>query len=256
MRNEKNVCLQTLKKTFFAVEKTDMSRARWLAIILFSLPFGLCRAEENALNFSTSNEGVTEVSPVEDLMREHGVLRRILFIYEELGKRLATNTSFAPKLLKDSALIVQKFIENYHEKLEEDYLFPKLEKREEMKEVVRVLLEQHKRGRLLTSYIIEHASSADIQDKDKNALIRKYLEEFITMYRPHAAREDTVVFPYFKTLVSEHDYLFLGNVFENKETSLFGNEGFSKIVNDVASIEKALGLYSLERFTPPAPQGM
>ena len=240
----------------FAVEETDMSKAPWLAIVLFSFPVFLCHSETHVLPSSASVEGGEEVSPVEYLMREHGVLRRILLIYEELIKRLATNTSFAPKLLKDSALIVQNFIENYHEKLEEDYLFPKLEKREEMKEIVRLLLEQHKRGRLLTSYILDHASSSDIQDKEKNARIRKYLEEFITMYRPHAAREDTVVFPYFKTLISEHDYLFLGDVFENKETSLFGTEGFSKIVNDVASIEKALGLYSLERYTPPAPKDM
>ena len=221
-----------------------MKLARWFSTIFFLVPC-LAFGSETLASALNSNEGVTEVSPVEDLMREHGVLQRILLIYDELGKRLASNTSFAPRLLSDSALIVQKFIENYHEKLEEDFVFPRLEKREETKELVKTLFDQHKAGRLLTAYIIEHSTASDIQDKDQNAALRTHLEQFCAMYRPHAAREDTVAFPYFKTLISEQDYLFLIDVFENKEKLLFGEEGFSKIVNEVATIEKALGIYTL-----------
>ena len=41
-----------------------------------------------------------EVSPAEDLMREHGVLNRILLVYEECVRRLsARRPDFAPRLL-------------------------------------------------------------------------------------------------------------------------------------------------------------
>lgn len=197
----------------------------------------------------TPDDRATEVTPTEDLMREHGVLRRLLLIYEEMNRRFSSNTPFEPKLLQEAAQIMQTFIGNYHEKLEEDYLFSRLEKREAMKELVKTLLEQHQKGRQLTSYILQHARAADLTNPDIRKGVSDAMLAFITMYRPHAAREDTVLYPYFKTIISGHEYLYLGDVFENKETELFGEGGFSKIVDKVAAIEKALGIYALDHFT-------
>jgi hemerythrin-like domain-containing protein len=70
------------------------------------------------------------------------------------------------------------------------------------------------------------------------------------MYRPHAAREDTVLFPTVHTLVSAKEYEALGDKFEDKEKELFGRDGFEKIVKEVADLEKALGIYDLAQFTP------
>src|SRR5207244_12966813 len=69
-----------------------------------------------------------EVSTNEDLMREHGVLNRILLIYDEAGRRIQQNQKFDLAIVTKSAGLVQKFIEEYHEKLEEDHLFPRFEK--------------------------------------------------------------------------------------------------------------------------------
>src|SRR5438874_663307 len=65
-----------------------------------------------------------EVTPTEDLMREHGLLKRILLIYDEVRGRIDAKKDFAPETVTDSAKIIRSFIEQYHEKLEEDYLFP------------------------------------------------------------------------------------------------------------------------------------
>jgi hypothetical protein len=73
---------------------------------------------------------------------------------------------------------------------------------------------------------------------------------FIRMYRPHEAREDTVLFPAFRTVVSKKEYEALGEAFEEQEHRLFGPEGFEKIVAEVAGLEKSLGIYELSRFTP------
>ena len=70
------------------------------------------------------------------------------------------------------------------------------------------------------------------------------------MYRPHEAREDTVLFPALRQIVSKSEFDALGEEFEKKEHALFGEEGFEKIVDRVASIEKALGIYELSQFTP------
>ncbi len=76
------------------------------------------------------------------------------------------------------------------------------------------------------------------------------MQEFIRMYRPHAAREDTVLFPAFRSIVSPREFDELGEKFEDKEEALFGKGGFEKIVESVAEIEKKLGLNELSKYTP------
>jgi hypothetical protein len=66
-------------------------------------------------------EQAEEITPPEDLMREHGMLDRVLLIYDAAIRRLSANEDFDPAVISDSAKLVQDFIQNYHEKSEEDY---------------------------------------------------------------------------------------------------------------------------------------
>jgi hemerythrin-like domain-containing protein len=194
--------------------------------------------------------GVTEVAPVEDLMREHGLLNRVLLIYDEIIRRMDNDFPFSADHLKKSATIIKTFIEEYHEKLEEEYLFTRLEKAQLEVDLVKTLREQHLQGRRLTSYLITHANETDLRDRSIRKEVKNFLHEFIDMYRPHEAREDTVLFPAFKTIVTQQEYNRLGDLFEEREQQLFGKNGFEKIVEEVAAIEKALGIYELSKFTP------
>jgi len=42
----------------------------------------------------------------------------------------------------------------------------------------------------------------------------------------------------------------LGEEFEKKEHQLFGSEGFEGVLDQVAFIEKKLGIYDPSQFTP------
>ena len=70
------------------------------------------------------------------------------------------------------------------------------------------------------------------------------------MYSPHEAREDTVLFSAFRTIVTPQEYAALGETFEQREHQLFGEDGFDAMVDRVAQIEKSLGIYELSQFTP------
>jgi len=192
-----------------------------------------------------------EVSPPEDLMREHGVLRRILLIYEDIQGRLNDGKDFPPETLASAADIIQKFIEQYHEKLEEDYLFPRFEKAGKLVDLVTILKEQHKAGRRLTEYIKQSVGPDTLKEAPKRKELADSLHLFIRMYRPHAGREDTILFPALRSIVSEKEFDSLGEEFEEKEEKLFGEGGFEKIVGQVAELEKGLGIYDLSLFTPP-----
>ncbi len=80
-------------------------------------------------------------------MREHGVLNRILLIYEEGLRRLRAKEDVPPDVFHKPATLVRKFVEDYHERLEEKFIFPEFEKAKKLADLVKVLKEQHEAGR-------------------------------------------------------------------------------------------------------------
>lgn len=151
--------------------------------------------------------------------------------------------------LLNSAGIIRTFVEDYHEKQEENYLFPRFRKANQLTDLVQTLLAQHKAGRTITDELMQLTKSQNLSDAERQQLIN-LLNNFNRMYRPHEAREDTILFPAFRKIVSHHEYDALGEEFENNEHKLFGKNGFEGMVEKVAGIEKSLGIYELARFTP------
>ena len=109
-----------------------------------------------------------EVTPSEDLMREHGVLNRILLIYDHCRKQLINQEKFPIEALNNSAQIIRTFIEDYHEKLEENYLFPRFEKANVLTDLVKILRIQHHAGRTLTDEIIQLGKMKSAKDDQNN----------------------------------------------------------------------------------------
>ncbi|HKD59649.1 MAG TPA: hemerythrin domain-containing protein, partial [Terracidiphilus sp.] len=188
------------------------------------------------------------VSTNEDLMREHGILKRVLIAYDEIIRRIRAKEDFPPQTVTEGATIIRKFIEDYHEKLEEDHLFPRFRKAGKQVELVTVLYAQHQAGRRVTDRIMAKANT--LKTEDDRSQLAQDLEAFNRMYAPHEAREDTVLFPALHKIVSLHEYDALGEHFEKIERQTFGGDGFDIYVDKVAALEKRLGIYDLSKFTP------
>ena len=192
------------------------------------------------------------VPPTEDLMREHGVLRRILLVYEEAIRKLRSGDAAAVDVVDvigGAANIVHRFVEGYHERLEEEFVFPKLEKAGKLLDLTQVLRIQHAAGRKVTDAIRESTKQKSATAGQRQALTAN-LEAFIRMYAPHAAWEDTELFPVFRQLYSEAELDRLGDRFEDQEHKLLGGGGFEGSLKDVGDLEKALGIHDLSKFTP------
>lgn len=188
-----------------------------------------------------------EVTPVEDLMREHGVLRRVMYLYDDAIVRLDARRELPLDALVGCAGIVRRVIEDYHEKLEENFLFPRYEKAGKLADLTAILRRQHERGRVVTDQIVALAK-APLADADRAGLATA-LRSFNHMYQAHAAREDTVLFPVLRGLVSKHEYEELGDQFEDKEKQMLGDHGFEHAVHEVARLEQAFGLDDLAKLT-------
>ena len=195
------------------------------------------------------HEEEEEVTPTEDLMREHGLLNRVLLVYDEVRRRIGANMEFPPDVVTGGARIIRSFIEEYHELLEEKHLFPRFRSHHTLVDLVDVLEEQHKAGRRVTERILALTAGGLKGASDKKELA-SLLESFVRMYAPHEAREDTVLFPALRRLVSAHEYDALGETFEDEEHKKFGQEGFEGMVERVAGLEKTLDIYDLKQFTP------
>lgn len=196
-----------------------------------------------------------EVGAVEDLMREHGVLRRALLVYSGAATKLrAGGKGVDPAALNATAKLFRTFGEDYHEKmLEEPHIFPAVQKAGGPASAYPdVLLAQHLRGREITDYILDRTSKGPIAKSDAMTFAR-VLDGFVRMYQNHAAREDTIVFPAWKDALSEKQLDELGEKFEEIEHKMFGADGFDDAVKKIGDIERALGFADLARFTAPPP---
>jgi len=191
-----------------------------------------------------------EIPLTEDLMGEHGILSRILLIYEKIIKNIDTHTKFSISDLNDAAHIIKSFIEDYHEKLEENYVFPIFENHGKETELTKTLRDQHKKGRTITIQVQKILQAKRNPTKRQNKILKELLQKFITMYRPHKSREDTILFPQIRGLISEHEFHELSEKFEDLENELFGKNCFENIIKKIESIESNLGIYQLNQFTP------
>jgi hemerythrin-like domain-containing protein len=191
-----------------------------------------------------------DIPPTEDLMREHGILRRVLLVYEEAARRLSAGDATVLDAVAGCASVIRRFVEGYHEKLEESFVFPRLEKSGKLVDLTTVLRVQHGAGRKLTDAILDGARAGKAAGAERRRTMVADIGSFVRMYQPHAAWEDTELFPAFRGLYSERELDKLGDRFEEQEHQLLGAGGFEGSLKDVRDLEAALGIGDLAKFTP------
>lgn len=217
----------------------------------------------------------------EDLMREHGLLNRLLLIYEKAIEMIKNDQPFDHKIILTSAYIIRSFIEDHHEKMEEKYIFPVLTKANKHVDLVNELIKQHELGRKLTDKIIMLVASSITDSSDHptnphnvlptnphndlptnqhniqptnphntlttehNTKLATLLKMFVSMYRHHETREDTVVFVSFKNLLTDAEYDEIGELVEKEEEEMLGENSFEKILACIESLEIKLNIFDI-----------
>ena len=200
----------------------------------------------------TPEQKEPEVTATEDLMREHGVLRRALLVYQETVPKLRqSSNTLDPRVLHQAADLFRTFGEDYHEKmLEEQHIFPVVRKMKgEAAKYPDILIVQHNRGREITNYILSTTNRAKVGSGDVEPLARA-METLVRMYQHHAAREDTIVFPAWKLNFSDKQLDEYADQFEEIEKKMFGKDGYEDAEKKISGIEQSLGLADIAQFAP------
>src|ERR1044071_4242707 len=82
--------------------------------LLLAVPGGIGLMAVGDIAFAAQDKE-KEVGAVEDLMREHGVLRRCLIVYSETAARLRNGDRIDPQAVQHTAELFRRFGEGYHE---------------------------------------------------------------------------------------------------------------------------------------------
>lgn len=253
------------------MSQNDGDRRKFLkvtALVGSAMILGACGTNETANSQNAAKKNTAkkaepdkkdekEVTPLEDLMREHGVLRRILIVFGEAAVILPSNPPAVwAEAIQKAAKLFRAFGEDYHEKkLEEQYIFPLIRQKGvggPAGTYPDVLTAQHNRGREITDYILSATASGKVGANAGE--LAKAVNGFVRMYETHAAREDTIVFPAWKNLIPPDEYDELGEKFEEIEHAQFGEDGYDDAVKQIAEIEATVGLSDISKFTPDAPK--
>ena len=227
---------------------TLSSRRRWLigttSALILATP---AVAQQAPATKTKATEG--GITATERLMRDSGVLLRILAIYDAGARRLGGGEDIEPAIFTQAAETMRDFIHDYHEKSEEDYIFPRFKKAGRMVELVDVLQVQHTAGRKLTDRILQTAEPSRA-NKEQRTAMTDAMQATIALYRPHTAREDTNIFPTLRSLTTPNEFEELGETLEKAEVAKFGSDGFEKMAKRIEQIEKRIGTDDLAQVTP------
>jgi hemerythrin-like domain-containing protein len=190
------------------------------------------------------------ISPTEILSREHAILDRLMIAIESLIAGLINNPEADVSHLNLAAITVKDFGAAHHMAFEERYLFPKLRDAGVLEHLIDTLGVQHDRAREILDQIITLTGEGKIGDPDWRNEVVGLCMGFVVMYRAHAAREETVLFPTFYEVVTENFVDNIGMRLRDEERSLAGGTGLGGLMDNLRRIEDAAGTAELQRFTP------
>lgn len=227
---------------------TLSSRRRWLigttgALLLVAAP---ALAQQTTPTKTKATEG--GITATERLMRDSGLLLRVMAIYEAGARRLGGGEDIEPAIFTQAAEVMRDFVHAYHEKQEEEQVFARFKKAGRMVELVDVMQAQHKAGEKLTTQILDLAPKSATKN-ERQAMIDA-MQASMVLYRPHVARELTDVWPTLRTLVTPNEFDELSAQLEQNETEKLGKDGFDKMAKKVEALEKRIGINDLSTFTP------
>ena len=186
------------------------------------------------------------LTPNEDLMQEHGVLTRVIALWQHTDTQLREGQLASADALRRSITLVQELIQEHHERTEEAHVFPVLERAGRELALVRTLRDQHVLGRAATHESVELLSGA--LDPTSRLRVATLLEGLGRMMTAHVSREDTIVFPAFRSLLGAR-YADFGAEMEPDEEPEEVEHELAEAAEQLEELETALGVGDLRSWS-------
>ena len=178
-----------------------------------------------------------DINFCEDVMYEHGIVRKLLVIYNKCIDIIQSeNNPEIYSIVKQTALIIRKFVEEYHEFIEEEYIFPLFKNDFKYDKLIKELIKQHTISREITDKILE------LSDKKSKEELIKLIKQFNEIYAIHMYTEDLMIIRNVRKHISQEEFIALSKKFDEIEDELLGEHGFETILREVITIEQKLDI--------------
>ncbi|MFZ0928519.1 MAG: hemerythrin domain-containing protein [Syntrophobacteraceae bacterium] len=189
---------------------------------------------------------------IEILACQHGVLRRAIAILEEIKGGMDALMDLPPEIIGGTVEIVRLFVMDHHQQMEEKHIYPVFEAAGKMSGLVGVLREQHAAASRLIEILRGLCRGFSAKDLEKRRAMGSAIHLFSRMYRAHAEREDTALFPLLRRTMTPKAYAELSSGLQRIDAEFLGQNGFDETIRKLTGYENILGIGDLASFTPNA----
>jgi hemerythrin-like domain-containing protein len=158
----------------------------------------------------------------EDLSHEHELIRRMISVMEALSAELRAGTPGIGGDLKEAIRFVRGFADKCHHGKEEKLFFPLIASKNQTvaNMPVRILTSEHDAGRTLIKELEDALTAFEAGDAAASARAAQALTLYTRMLRKHIDKEESIVFPLARTLISGEEADLLAEQFEAVEEEM------------------------------------
>ncbi|HNT00322.1 MAG TPA: PAS domain-containing protein [Polyangiaceae bacterium] len=183
------------------------------------------------------------------LMRDHEVTERL---FEAFGNALAREDGPGIKAVRMARLYFSEYVDRCHNQKEEQHLFPLIEKRGIPRRggPLAVMISEHGKSQTMLSTLVPLMEAYEQGDKSTLEPLRQAFAEYSTLLKNHFWKENDILYPMARKVLSEEDGASIVQGIEALEAS-FGPDTRAKYYDMANQIEVHGGIEALSKSLDP-----
>jgi len=181
--------------------------------------------------------------PIAILMEEHRVIERAIRLLQKVVERIDAGRDVEASVLADLVDFIRNFADRCHHAKEEKILFQTFAEKGIPVEggPIGVMLFEHEEGRRAARAMAEAASKIKDGDLSKSKDFSENAKNYAQLLTQHIYKEDNILYPMGRRLLSEEEKEELIRRFEVVERKEIGEGVHEKYINLLKDLERRLG---------------
>ena len=171
------------------------------------------------------------------LEHEHRTIEKIVRVMGVLVDELAENRDIDDDVLRDLCQFLQVYGHQCHHGKEESYLFPMLESHGVPEEgcPLGALRHEHERSRALTQELVQASAEYAANRHHSSSTLSEVLRNLAQFYPAHIWKEEYLLFPLARKVLSEEDDQRLLREFESVESDIYSyaHESYEQLATEL-----------------------
>lgn len=171
------------------------------------------------------------------LEQEHRTIEKILRVIGVLVDELTENRDIDDDILRDLCQFLRVHGHQCHHGKEESYLFPMLERHGVPEEgcPLGALRHEHERSRVLTQKLVQASAEYAANRHDGSSALSEVLRNIAQFYPAHIWKEEYLLFPMARKVLSEEDDQRLLKEFKSVESDIYSyaHESYEQLATEL-----------------------